>query len=423
MIYIIGSLFSFLLAYTINPSSKSPVYAIFILAFTFQYSVAFAAFFLNYDNIRIYATWEYRFLALFVICVAFIAACIVLSSFGHRPSITEKLTVQYGQLNTIVAALSVVGVFLLAGVTDLANYSERLMSRAGGGFVYIFGFLTFGAALNFALFPPGKRPKWSWFVLVSAIMFFSIAGYRSFVMFCLLALVLSFFGISVLVGRLKFALFVATLTIFAVPINFISGSARSLLSSQHSEISFDSVVELAHTLYKEQPVPIANGHLDILAVYLQTASSGDKSFGTASTLLASITNFIPRTLFPEKGETTGVIIARQIFPEWFYSGTHTSSATVGLIFEMIFNFGIPLGILFFVVLIALSCRLFNILIQIPIYGYYFSPLLAWCLFFNIFFDDLGGALNKLVSIFIGAALVIVFHQLWPGRPVSRHGAS
>ena len=134
----------------------------------------------------------------------------------------------------------------------------------------------------------------------------------------------------------------------------------------------------------------------MLAGYLETAKSSDLLTGTFQTVVASFLNFLPRVLFPEKADTSGVYFASIYFPDWFSYGYHQSSLTTGIFLDSVFNFGIPLAVVLIASLYAVVGLAIKRLLLGNGYHVVLGVYMCWLFGFNVFFDDLGGVVNKFV---------------------------
>lgn len=313
--------------------------------------------------------------------------------------------------------LSLVGLILFLAVSGL-DFHDRLQSRAGSGFLFIFGYA--GLALCLAI-AAGAVANIS---LIRAIIlclptaaFFAAAGHRSTTLIALACPLIMRFGSVVSRRRIMLLAIFCGGVLSANYVNYLTGSIRSLLE-QKREISVETIAQRYETLRGVRPIPLASSHLEMLAGYLEQADGYDLALGTFETAGASLFNFLPRAFFPDKDLTSGVYFASMYFPEWFAYGYHTSSLTTGLYLDLVFNFGLMLGFALLIVLYIASGLVIGRLLRAggakPILGIY----LAWVLGFDVFFDDLGGVVNKLVIgiiFYLCARSLIVVAQITKGR--------
>jgi hypothetical protein len=176
-------------------------------------------------------------------------------------------------------------------------------------------------------------------------------------------------------------------------------------------VDLRSIRSTAESLQNQQVVPLANSHLNLMATYLSSLNFEELCLGSGSTFSSSLLNFIPRALYPDKGETTGVKFARMIFPEWFREGEHSASLTVGLPLDFTYNFGVVFAPLLYVLFIALISLTVVYLERAKPRHQFFSVAIVWVGFFDIFFDDLGGVVNKLVLIFLAFLILSLITRI------------
>ena len=309
--------------------------------------------------------------------------------------------------------LSLIGSFWIIYSQGLYDFQNRLSSRRGLGFIFIFGYA--GLMLCFAM-AAGLVGKTLWFRIllsVPSLLFFIFAGYRSITMIVVVCVFLPYFMRSIKISRIKAAFLFALLVAVANPVNFITGSIRSVYS-QGKDINLLLVAERASDLASGQEVPLANSHLQMLAGYSQRAIPLDLFFGTYQTIIPSLLNFLPRIIFPEKGTTTGVYLASIYFPEWFSSSGHESSLTSGWFLEVVINFGYILAS-FIIYCLFYGLKVFYFWLQrLGPQFMVLSIYIAWAVGFNGFFDDLGGVINKLSIGF----LIFLFSYLGSRFPSS-----
>lgn len=161
----------------------------------------------------------------------------------------------------------------------------------------------------------------------------------------------------------------------------------------------------------EPLVPTTFSHLELLGTVLALEDRG--SALEPNTLFPSFFNWLPRILFPDKPLTTGPTIASILSPDVInQQGLHNSSYTTGPFLEFYWNGGIPLLILGSVVLGYLLGRLAAWYRDRPhnpfvvVFFVYQSYLLGW----NIWLDDLGGAINKQVQFMAVLGLMWVMYR-------------
>jgi oligosaccharide repeat unit polymerase len=137
----------------------------------------------------------------------------------------------------------------------------------------------------------------------------------------------------------------------------------------------------------------------------------DLKFG--STYLSSLTNFVPRSIWPSKLETGGVVITKFRAGEYSYTGT--SNYSPGLVGEAILNFGYTLG-----PVIASLILFVNFLVSIFFYKIIkfqmakkFQSLHLFCLFMFLMFLTIPGGLlfGEFTSIYMNLIIKVIFFMI------------
>lgn len=291
--------------------------------------------------------------------------------------------------------LSVVGLFLMLETSGF-QMQNRLQARAGAGFVFIFGYA--GLALCFAAAAGLVQRRTLFAALLLCLptsVFFVAAGHRSVALMAILCPFVPWLRERLGHNRFALPLLVGVSVSGANYVNWATGSIRSL-STQGQSLTLEGIAARYYVLREARPVPLATSHMEMLGDYLEKAGLHNGLFGTFETVSTSFLNFLPRAIFSDKGLTSGVHFASIYFPEWFSSGQHTSSMTTGLFLDLVFNFGVPLTFVILLVLYLLAAVVVTGLCRRGGYEAIFGIYVAWVLGFNVFFDDLGGVVNKLV---------------------------
>ncbi len=140
-------------------------------------------------------------------------------------------------------------------------------------------------------------------------------------------------------------------------------------------------------------VPMSFGHLELLGA---TIASKRASLELQNTLLSSLFAWRPRRFFPEKGPTTGLVLAAE-FGGWVDRyGEPTGSYTTGVILELHHNGGMVFVIVGMLALGSLSAGLswWNRIRPPGAISNLVFVFQAYLLGWNLWFDDLGGAATK-----------------------------
>ena len=362
--------------------------------FSLQYSYSLAALLSSgrfEGNFGVSTYW----VALASVLVLLLAALQVLSVSFAAIRMPAGPQIPNGRATLAFFSLSLVGLVLMA-ISGGFGAEDRLQARSGSGFMFIFGYAGLGLCLALAAGLLGHyRVRTVMVLCLPTLLFFVGAGHRSV---ALMVLLCPFVPLIAMVCRERQ---------YAIPVGFglallgsnyvnlITGSVRSLWS-QGRELSVEAVVARYDEIRSAQPIPLATSHLEMLAGYLETAKSSDLLTGTFQTVVASFLNFLPRVLFPEKADTSGVYFASIYFPDWFSYGYHQSSLTTGIFLDSVFNFGIPLAVVLIASLYAVVGLAIKRLLLGNGYHVVLGVYMCWLFGFNVFFDDLGGVVNKFV---------------------------
>ena len=201
----------------------------------------------------------------------------------------------------------------------------------------------------------------------------------------------------VLTPRLRSMVYILPLMGLALPVvDLATGAVRTSLSTGR---------DVVDVLSSARAFPRSLDHVELMGAILRLERDGME---IQPTLQASLTNWIPRFLKPDKPLTTGPVLVAHLNPQWVSEGQiHTSSYTTGPIIELYVNGGIAFMCFGMAALGAtyrwLATRMtwtisdMRTLILVVMLTY----LLGW----NLWLDDLGGAVNKL-ALFAAVWLVV-----------------
>ncbi|WIO75370.1 hypothetical protein QP938_05540 [Porticoccaceae bacterium LTM1] len=287
-------------------------------------------------------------------------------------------------------------------------FSHRLIENQGKGFLQIGGFIGYGLSFFFVykyLLTKRKRFLLSGF-LVAAVGggYFALLGYRGGALYSLIIfIVLIFFSAD---KRWGFAVFLPLFFLLINEVNWVTGAVRMIVSGYEGSFS-----EL-YAWYKSQYlIPLAFNHYELVSYLFESRGLQELFFGGWETVWSSYTNWIPRSLVPDKGLTSGPMIGLEVLPDIVTSEGRTSSLTTGVVFESIYNFGAVGGLIFvflFYSLFSYFLRAFKVDSFPRMYLY---VLCSWVFGFSIYFDDLGGAINKVVLILVGYFILLALSKV------------
>lgn len=288
------------------------------------------------------------------------------------------------------------------------SFEDRLSGRAGAGILFLSGYS--GLIYSFFLARKVYKSLVAWYLATiltaPVVALFIVAGYRAMALTPFVSIGIAYLLRLARSGR-GVLLFTVALA-FAVwqPASIFTSALRVELGSGH-DWSMSAISARMQQLAEARTIPLQNAHAEMTAFLIDKSSSLELATGTYDTIGSSLLNFLPRSLFPEKGPSTGVVMTAMLFPEWISSyGQHTSSVTTGLFLEALYNFGFFLGPVLLGVLYYSAARTCQRLVrQRHDLHAAFGLYLAWLLGFNSFFDDLGGVVNKAVLGTIGFFLL------------------
>lgn len=313
-------------------------------------------------------------------------------------------------------AMAVVGLVLklaiggIAVVLDSEQFALRRVANAGTGFVQVFmlaGYLGI-IAKSYEMYwlkvnKLRDKLQLAALLVVSAASF-ALHGYRGGLVYP--------FGLwlitkVVLTPRLRSMVYILPLMGLALPaVDLVTGAVRTSLSTGR---------DVVDVLSSARAFPRSLDHVELMGAILRLERDGME---IQPTLQASLTNWIPRFLKPDKPLTTGPVLVAHLNPQWVSEGQiHTSSYTTGPIIELYVNGGIAFMCLGMAALGAtyrwLATRMTRTIsdIRTLILVVMLTYLLGW----NLWLDDLGGAVNKL-ALFAAVWLVV---QLSVGGRVRR----
>ncbi|HRP52334.1 MAG TPA: hypothetical protein PLI97_02370 [Fluviicola sp.] len=295
---------------------------------------------------------------------------------------------------SLLFALVIVGVlfsFRLYG--ELLTSDNRFETTSGQGILFFFGYAGYFLTCYFVYKYLNKKTKIYIVVFIAVLcgMFFLLRFHRGGFLYPLAFLILGVMGNKF---ETKKIIFVAVLLVpVLMELNIISSAIRSNVLKD--SFSVDNIYESTIEENSNFTIPLAFGHIELLAVLEEKENFNSDYF---STLKASFFNWIPRSLIGSKPTSTGPILAKKIFPDTIQiNGGYDSSLTTDLIVELFYNF----KFLFFLPALFLG-YLFEKVNRwvIEQQNYMFFIVFIWLFGFIVFFDDLGGWINKVFFIFI-----------------------
>lgn len=307
----------------------------------------------------------------------------------------------------ICFGIAIGGTMLFGASLVIEDFSRRTIEGAGNGPWLIFGYLGYLCVGLMCWRLRLSRPALMLDLplVLLAGWFFLLLGWRGSVLYPLV-IYLAYRLPQARVPLISSLLVLCGASLL-YEIDILSGSIRSVYASRGSFNLVESL--LLHTQLRGDVVlPMSFSHLDLLTSLISQPVLADAEVGRALTILPSLLNWIPRALSPEKALTTGPILAIAFFPDVLADAwRHTSSLTTGPIVEMYYNFGtlgVFLGAAFHGWAVWVLTRVFSRHADNLVHGTLW-PIVVWLVGFSLFFDDLGGFINKAVLIGIGTLLM------------------
>jgi hypothetical protein len=308
------------------------------------------------------------------------------------------------RLVLLLLILGPIGLFMrFTSFESFMNSGEdRRIVNAGKGYIIIFNYAAL-LAVPMASFLYFRYRKPLMLVAMGMAVFvgfasFALAGHRGNAFYCILLCIVAYcfarpysWFSRIPTGTLVFL----ALTI-AVPLNLITRKMR--LQFFEGRTTF--------TAEDASLVTLQFRHFELLAGLKPALDSQP----VPSTLLNSLTNFVPRSIYAEKGFGTGASITYAFIPEWVNrSGDHVSAVTTGPIIEGYYNGGI-LGVFIAFTLTGVVLGLIRrstVKATTPLaigVNIVLSLVLAWILWF----EELAGVVNYLVALFVTAGVLWLF---------------
>jgi len=329
----------------------------------------------------------------------------------------EQIEKNINSMPNILILILVIA-FTLVTLYKLSNlggeFSNRLIKNQGGGILHIIGYIGYFLALTFSVKLFMKKKSLSSFEGGAVFLlclyfgsFFLLLGYRGgFLYPCIFLFILHYyFKFSKFSNfRSIFTLLILFL-LFSFEVNWGTGAVR-ILVTRGDEFTYLNFIN-AYSSYKDMYlIPMAFNHIDLNA-YLVSQNETSLFTGKYNTVIPSLFNWIPRVIYPDKELTTGAVMAIELMPGSITSEGRTSSLTTGIVFEVLYNYGVVLGLLVLFVFYSIIFTLIRYLLSRGGVAYLYSLLLIWNFSFSIFFDDFGGTINKFVTLTMTAILILL----------------
>lgn len=309
-------------------------------------------------------------------------------------------------LGPLFASVLILDQILFYGEASASeNFANRLVLGAGNGVIEVLALFGYAGVILAAIQSLEKKGT----VLAFSVLIPATVAAVPFVLVGQRGGAIYPFAMMILVrcaARPCGKLVIWCLPLAGVPILFLEGISQSIRVSLVNGQDFLSCVECQGFAV----IPKTFGHLELLAGTCDASGAG---VDFPDTSLASLTNWIPREWFPEKGRTTGPVLASFFEPTWKNGdGFQTSSYTTGPILDLWYCGGIPLVVLGCLALGYVSGWLSRWFLSrkhdpwVFMVFVYESYLIGW----KLWLDDLGGWINKQLTVLLIAAMCLALSR-------------
>lgn len=266
---------------------------------------------------------------------------------AFEPQLTERSqSVEYPKLPRLYRLIwlfSIPGILVkiyfiyeAGGLFDyVANLAFRVRDWAGRGhFVIWFNILPALSLIYFCGIIADRNRSWRSITAYGAhfIIFLVvglITGSRSYIAITLLGMVVMY---SYLVKPVRLRWIVATVFLLVILAGVIGAARNNFGNIENGEL-----LESVTSLEEFETTQIRYGIIPLEIIFESSEKTG--LFGT--TYVSLFTNFIPRSIFPNKPDTGGIAFTK-IYTDDQWGGL--SNLATGAVTEAILNFGKPLGI-------------------------------------------------------------------------------
>lgn len=281
-----------------------------------------------------------------------------------------------------------VGIFISLDLSSILRSStNRFDVTEGTGYLFFLGYSGYFITTHYINenFFIKKNLFKVYTIAIICGLFFLLRFHRGGFLYPLCFTFLTFFGLKY---GLKKTFWICIILIpLLFELNIISSAIRTeyLLDN----FSMESLGRRIGNMHQNISIPLAFGHVELLAKILD---GGIQQYNYLSTLSSSLLNWIPRIIFEEKSITTGPTLGMKLFPDTrTFNGGYSSSLTTGLLVELFFNFkyyfALPAIFIGFV-----FQKLYYYVLRSQNLAYLI--IFLWLFGFVIFYDDLGGWVNK-----------------------------
>lgn len=200
-----------------------------------------------------------------------------------------------------------------------------------------------------------------------------------------------------------------------MPLGFLIDRVTAQLRALYYDSGVPSLQQLfSGSVFRDSHAPLSFDQLELTAALMSRLEAGQFTFMNGTTFLAGALNWLPRKLFPDKGFTGGAHLAAHMSGGYFFDDARASSGmTTGLVLETYMNFGVvgtAIAMLLAGVFISWMSKRVAQRIRTMFDGTLWSLLFFFC-GVCLFGDDFGGAVNKVISLGFGVALLYGLRRL------------
>ncbi|MFM5427134.1 O-antigen polymerase [Aeromonas veronii] len=264
---------------------------------------------------------------------------------NNKLKISNRIIISIWFFSIISILNQLIVIIELGGLINyIGNIAFRVEYFRGRGYVIVLNNLiaTMNVIYFSVLLVSAKVDKNSWILFTLHFLFFVfialLSGSRSFLLMTILVEIIIYHYLKKEFSVVKLLPYVVFIGIMIA----VLGGIRNTVSTADDELKLSSSdgIKVENTHFKYGLIP-----LDILF------SSDDKPLFYGSTYASLATNFLPRSIFPQKLDTGGVAFTK------VYTGDQwggLSNLSTGSITEGIINFGYPIGMIvgLFILLLA-----------------------------------------------------------------------
>ena len=177
-------------------------------------------------------------------------------------------------------------------------------------------------------------------------------------------------------------------------------------------------VDISYALdktFSENYAPLSFDHLELSSALIEQIQNNEFKPLMGSTFLAAILNWVPRKIWPNKLWTGGTYFSIAMGSSYYFDDSGISSGiTTGIIIEALLNIGMYSYILLPLLMIGLGYVLSGINLELFEKGnlvYMAAFSIYYWISIDLFFNDLGGLVNKFIMNTAGLIFLYVLSMV------------